>query len=128
MDLTKEEVLKLHREMWGDMQKELGDNPSEPKRFTFKNDWVKKHGYVNEWGVSDILDNCFLCEFAIGKRYEDNFRKMRCKYCPIDWSDLTDPLSLNHGFCIDTDDSGYEVWQVAPISEILALPEREEIK
>lgn len=128
MDLTREQALKLHREMWSDMQKELGDNPSEQNRYYFKYDWVVGHGYVDKYGygIPTIMDNCFLCEFAIGKRR--SITTMRCNYCPIDWSDLTNSSSDLHGFCIDTDDSGYEVWQVAPISKILALPEREEIK
>lgn len=128
MDLTREQALKLHREMWGDMQKELGDEPSELKRFHFKYDWLKKYGYVDKYGVPNIMDNCFLCEFALDKQYEDNFSHMRCNYCPIDWSELTDPSSDRHGFCIYINNTGYEVWQVAPISKILALPEREETK
>lgn len=126
MKLTKEKALKLHREMWGDMQKELGDNPSEQDRCDFKYDWVERHGYVDKYGISNIMDNCFLCEFAIGKRR--SFTTMRCNYCPIDWSELTDSSSDLHGFCIDIDDSGYEVWQVAPISKILELPERKGVK
>ena len=45
--LTKEKALKLHRQMWEDMQKELGDNPSYFERLDFKHEWCKKHGFVD---------------------------------------------------------------------------------
>lgn len=118
MDLTKEEALKLHREMWRDMQKELGDNPSEPKRFSFKDDWVKKHGYVNEWGMPDILDNCFLCEYANEQYLKSVEWKPVCHFCPIDWSSLTpNKDSIYYGTCI-------EIWQTEDIDKILLLPEK----
>ena len=74
--------------------------------------------------IEELMDAQGLVDKNIYKRYEDNFSKMRCEYCPIDWSNLTDSSSDLHGFCIYTDDTGYEVWQTAPISKILALPER----
>lgn len=45
--LTKEEALKLHGQMWSDMRKELGDNPSYLARLVFKNEWCKKHGFID---------------------------------------------------------------------------------
>ena len=45
--LTKEEALKLHRQMWSDMQKELGDNPSYFERLDFKDEWCKKHRFID---------------------------------------------------------------------------------
>lgn len=124
MDLTKEEALKLHREMWGDMQKELGDNPDPENRFTFKRNWIEDNGYTNKYG---ILDYCFLCEYAFNEKvkHRDNGGyDIRCFYCPIDWSELTSPSSINHGFCIYCNKSNYELHEIAPISKILALPER----
>lgn len=126
MELTREQALKLHRQMWSDMQDALGDNPDPNNRFIFKCNWIKDNGYINTYGVSDVLDDCFLCEYAFNEKVKrkDN---TRCFYCPIDWSELTSPLSINHGFCIySKSELGYELWQTAPISKILALPERVE--
>lgn len=111
MELTREEALRLHRQMWGDMQKELGDCPDIIDRVKFKHKWVEKHGYAY------ITNDCFLCEYAI-----------KCIHCPIDWSELTpDMVNSKFSFCTYRviNKYGYtEVWGVAPISEILALSER----
>lgn len=117
VELMREEALRLHRKMWTDMQKELGDCPTTVDRLVFKREWVKKHGYAN------VLYNCFLCEYAASN--EDD-RGCYCLLCPIDWS----PLSANRSsWCTSSyrqakschNDS---IHGNAPISEILTLPER----
>lgn len=127
MDLTREQALKLHKQMWGDMQKELGDTPNLWQRIDFKRDWIKRHGYIDEDGYTNIYDYCFLCEYAINerKRRRRDLPYRKCVLCPIDWSDLT-PIkrSERYGYCVYLNHDGHQVWGVAPISKILALPER----
>lgn len=98
MKLTKEEAIFYHRQMWSDMQKELGDNPNETDRIHFKKDWVCSH-----FPEERIFNNCFLCEYT-------SFKRLDCDKCPIKW---------NGDYC-----GTYYIR--APISELLALPEREE--
>lgn len=103
MRLTRQRALKLHRQMWTDMQKELGDNPKGGERVIFKDEWCEKH-FPNE----SIESSCFLCEYA-------NFGAHSCRRgqnCLVVWP---------YGDCT-THDYYYD----APISEILALLEREE--
>ena len=57
VDLTDAEILCLHKWMWTDMQKELGNNPGPKERMEFKFDWCYKHRVL-------IKHNCFLCEHA----------------------------------------------------------------
>lgn len=104
--LTREEALKYHRQMWSDMQKELGDEPSHVDRVDFKYDWCKKH-FPNEY----VCNDCFLCEYNIQHGEE------LCEdACLIDWTDST---GKNTGcFGSGTD------YAKSPISVILALPER----
>lgn len=118
--LTRKEALRLHREMWTDMQKELGDSPTTADRLVFKREWLKKHGYT------DVLHSCFLCEYVFNK----NDKVSYCLLCPIDWS----PLSANmSNYCTSPyrqskschNDS---IHGNAPISEILALQEKEDSK
>lgn len=101
MKLTREEALKLHRQMWTDMQTELEDNPPGAMRIFFKEKWKEKHfpGEV-------VSDNCFLCEVTRLRNCGGG-----CSKCPIVW-----PC----GRCFD-----HHYYYNAPISEILALPERE---
>lgn len=108
-NLTREKALELHRQMWADMQRDLGDNPSRRGRIDYKRRWIKKHfpEFIDEEDWELIRNNCFLCEYA-GDYTE-------CE-CPIEWP---------AGKCEDGDrDCDERNWQYIPISELLALPER----
>ena len=105
-ELTREEAIRLHKEMWKDMQTELGDTPPYHERVAFKRKWVAEH-FPNEHVNSD----CFLCEYAEHVT-KDSFT--RCRNCPIAWNS---GLFTNCRSIID--------YRYSPISVILALPERE---
>lgn len=107
--LTREEAIRLHREMWADMQANLGDNPDYVERVAFKKKWVEKY-FPNE----HVNSNCFLCEYA-QSIVEDSFT--RCRACPIAWNPCCDP----YGMAFDENKVDYKY---SPISAILALPER----
>lgn len=131
MKLSKEDAIRLHREMWTAMQKELGDilkwdfgrNP----RSLFKERWCNE----NVPGINVKYD-CLLCEYAVRQArkksdedyFEDYFEDgtVYCQYCPIDWPHDKECSAY---FC--ECETGV-VWSKSPISEILALPEREEDK
>lgn len=98
MVLTRERALELHRKMWSDMQKTLGDNPMPGKRVCFKENWIKEH-FPN----AEIINNCFLCEYVENET-------LNCRRCPIEWPGA---------FC-----GTYHLTE--PISKILALPEGED--
>ena len=104
MDLTREEALKLHRQMWSDMQKELGDCPEYGDRMLFKSKWCEER-----FPKEEVNAECFLCEYAVHKAGD-------CRGCPINWGAAT-----CQKYYIE---SGVD-WRYSPISEILALPERE---
>ena len=102
MKLTREEALKLHRQMWTDMQKVLGDNPRLSERVEFKLSWCESH-----FPDDDINACCFLCEYL----KQNHIRCYRGKGCLVKWP---------HGGCLEEN-----FYKTAPISVILALPERE---
>lgn len=58
MELTRERALELHRQMWTNMQRDLGDNPGYREREKYKNKWCKEH-FPDEY----IDNDCFLCEY-----------------------------------------------------------------
>lgn len=111
MKLTLEEALKLHREMWSDMQRELGDCPKGYDREEFKINWC-----IERFPEQMIACNCFLCEF------DEQYSNMMCSNCPIVWESLSDDGKDN--CCSQYKGIGGEIYKNAPISEILALPER----
>lgn len=109
MKLTREEALKYHRQMWTDMQKDIGDTDNAELRTDYKTEWCEKH-FPNE----EISAYCFLCDY-------DEQKHANCWNCPIDWPHDED------GFpdCCCKDAYGYPYYLTTPISVILALPERE---
>ena len=110
-NLTRERALELHRQMWSDMQKDLGDNPIGTDRVEYKIQWCNKH-----FPTEHIDNHCFLCEYA---NMTDKFYS--CMYCPIKWPNEAEFDGVS--YC--THNSYY---YNAPISEILALPEREDVE
>lgn len=105
MELTREEALSYHYQMWSDMQNDLGDDPSDDQRFIYKRKWIANN--FPEYS-GKIANNCFLCEYAGG-----NYTTCE-NICPVKWP---------AGRCEDSEDE--ENWDEMPISELLALPERE---
>ena len=57
MKLSEEMAVRLHRMMWSDMQKELGDKPSGEDRIEYKSRWIEKH-----FPGEPIASSCWLCE------------------------------------------------------------------
>lgn len=108
MELTRERALELHRQMWSDMQQELGDNPNSLARERYKRLWCQEH-FPDE----SIQDYCFLCEYAYNKYKSDG--GFPCRYCPIKW---------DCNYCFEGS-SIKKSYRDIPISELLALPERE---
>lgn len=107
MKLTKEQALFYHRQMWGDIQRELGNCPTGVDRIIYKEKWCQKH-FPNE----HIANDCFLCEYV----YTNNMKN--CKRCPIRWTTETADDAVTTYCCYNN------YYYDAPISEILALPER----
>lgn len=108
MELTRERALELHRQMWTDMQQELGDNPNSFERELYKRKWCREH-FPDE----NIQDCCFLCEYAHNKYKSDG--GFPCRYCLIKW---------DCNYCFEGD-SIKKSYRNMPISQLLALPERE---
>lgn len=111
--LTKEDALKYHRQMWTDMQKDIGNTCSGDKREEYKEKWCRKH-----FPGIYIMHSCFCCE------YDSQKGNGNCEFCPIKW-----PVNLGDGMnCCShgpNNDKDYFYYLNAPISEILALPEDE---
>lgn len=129
MKLTAKEAYELHIKMWTAMQTELGDNPTAFQRIKFKNKWVKRN-FPN----SEVHANCFLCEFTKESDNELILKRCNCNRCILDWSSLCADGYVDMVTC---DDEYYDydysssidnIYLIAPISEILALPIKEKYR
>lgn len=101
--MKKEYIVFLHRRMWMDMMRDLGNCPIAEKRVNYKNEWCKKH-----FPHVRIENNCFLCEYTKRKQImdcDDN--------CPIVWAG---------GSCMN--EGSY--YKKMLISELLAQPMRKD--
>lgn len=113
VELTDAEILCMHKWMWTDMQKELGDNPLFYERIDYKHRWCEEHNIL-------LWNTCFLCHHA---GVDDFFDLPNCSQCLVLWP---------NGVCCYDQDSGSEDeyyansdYLNAPISDILNLPTRE---
>lgn len=102
MKMSEEMAVRLHRMMWSDMQKELGDRPSGNDRLKFKREWVERN-----FPGEHIANDCWLCEYA--SSVVDRGGDPYCMHCPIKWPNC-------HCNTI-----GFS-YAKKPISEILAVP------
>ena len=107
MKMSEEMAIKLHRMMWSDMQKELGDTPDLRARNKFKEKWCAFH-----FPDDHISFNCFLCDYC-----GHSGGNKGCNNCPVEWPDSTCSSAFGQP-PVKTD------YRFAPISEILALPTR----
>lgn len=112
MELTREQALKLHRQMWTDMQRDLGDCPTGIERVNYKEKWCEEHFLTGM-----IANDCFLCEYAF-----HNSESIGCNSCPIIWGNED---KTPCGYCCGDDYDNSNSYHNMPISQLLALPERE---
>lgn len=113
MELTRERALELHRQMWSDMQRDLGDCPTSGQRIRYKDTWCAEH-----FPDDSIQESCFLCEYA-DQHIKDFYKP--CEKCPIIWLNENE-VNVNKYFCCSGSENGR--YYSMPISELLALPER----
>lgn len=123
MPMTREEALKYHRQMWGDMLENIGDEATADEREDFKEKWLRAH-----FPGENFRHNCILCTYV---KKDINSNK-KCRNCPINWEKLVsgdEPYVPHGGRCyLEYKGGGVEgaIYLDAPISEILALPERKD--
>lgn len=94
--LSKDEAIKLHREMWTWIADEIKDS-------LYSSHITKTEYFTDVLGfdIQDVLyneeieSNCFLCHYACNKAKENNTITI-CKWCPLDWNTKT-----NTQMCLD---------------------------
>ena len=139
--LSREEAIRLHREMWNWIADE-NEKGNDVDKWLF----LIKEGFIESKDLEVILESdeykidcyCFCCEYAKQKADENGEEyDYRCKYCPLEWGNANKDLLF---MCCDhkreNDDEGlYCLWNdedILPIEkakyarQIANLPERKE--
>ena len=139
--LTREDAIRLHREMWNWIadENEEGNNV-EKWDFLIKEGFIKSRDPEAFIPCTDyeIDHDCFCCEYAKQKAEEDGEEyDYRCQYCPLKWgNENKDLLYMCCEYATENDDEGlYCLWADEDIlpskkaeyaRQIANLPEREE--
>lgn len=135
MNISREEAIRKHREMWNWIAEQYENTLNEDDRPVthLKKDFIKEH-YPND----DPDSKCYCCEYA-EKTLKPELEKSEyiCKRCPLEWPSTCHELMCMH----KTDDLNYDglyeqiMWQSHPYvanykkaasiaREIANLPER----
>lgn len=90
MELTKEEAIRLHRELWG----WLAENPGRDKR-----EWPEWED--NGGKFPRVRNLCFACEYDHQEGIKNH--SYACSDCPFEWPGKT---------CENMEDNGlYNLWK-----------------
>ena len=87
-EFTKEQAIKLHRDMWKWITKQIARN-KEPLYI----DELKEKYIANHTEFESVNYDCFACEYA-KQEQQKVFKKWhgfnRCKFCPLEWGTAGD--------------------------------------
>ena len=101
MTLTREEAIRIHRDMWRYL-KEHGAGKGAEERGILKHQYCEEHGY-------SFISSCALCEYAI--------RRGCCDACPAIWGSEDEQRSF---FCEEVEE-GHIDWRYSDIDDIINI-------
>lgn len=128
MNLTREEAIRFHRDMWTWIAKQeegltLSSNPIDRMHERYE----LKREYLNLCHIDpmDIESACFLCEYSLqqARLHEDPIPyESQCRYCPLDWGDSASEIPCQ--YTDDEEEVENPHWVYSPAEMIANLPER----
>lgn len=106
MELTREEAIRIHRDMWRYL-KEHGAEYNALERCDLKKQYCKEHGY-------SFYYDCVLCEYA-----EQNGG---CDACPAIWGgeDKKKKAFCQWNYSVDME-AGWIDWRYSDIDDIINI-------
>lgn len=129
--MTKEESIKMFREMWSDMADYIENVKRPIDVWHFKSNWLRERNIR-------CMSECPLCQYSYDLYCNFNFNSVythMCQACPIEWESDTDSfmcefkhiIGVNDGLWVMCRDA--ETWQeqAALARKISELPEREDV-
>ena len=118
--LTKEEAVRLHRELWNKIAELIKENGIE--KYDYNIDKIKKSA-LEELGYDpkNIYEYCWCCE------YNNEHGGYRCKRCPVEWDNIICSESEFGEFWYAVEDEESEELAYNIAIKIANLPEREDV-
>lgn len=123
-NLTKEEAIRLHREMWDFIHKGINENGVDIP--TVRGDL--KDEFLNSIGLEKykVKNQCFLCEYSYQQCIRNLDTKNFCYYCPLDWCVGCDNKNnCKKIFCCECGKTNRLNWQFSDCETIRDLKEKE---
>lgn len=78
-DITKEETISLHRQMWGWIADKIEEEQKIHNIHYLKQDYLEERG-------EQAVNNCYCCEYAERQSMlEPAAESNHCICCPLDW-------------------------------------------
>ena len=105
MILTREEAIRIHRDMWRYL-KEHGAGKETIERKELKHNYCRTHGYNFKY-------NCVLCEYA------DSYGG--CCACPAIWGSEDEKQGVFCEGCEKGVEEGYIDWRYSDLDDIINI-------
>lgn len=105
MTLTREEAIRIHRDMWRYL-KECRAEKSAIERGELKHKYCKEHGYL-------FKSNCALCEYA------DSYGG--CHACPAIWGGEDEKQGFFCTGCKRDVEEGHIDWRYSNLDDIINI-------
>lgn len=90
LNLTREEAIRKHRNMWRWIAKRVLKDKDVHMITSYK------HEYMQKYFKNQCVHNCFLCEYA----------NENCTKCPIDWKSKMQDVEGARCYCLDNKEEG----------------------
>ena len=74
-EITKEEAIKKHRQLWGYIAAEIGNNNGKPV--------TKQTAFLRLFPGEQVQSDCFLCEYNEQQKRKTERCCKSCEYCPL---------------------------------------------
>ena len=130
--LSKEEAIRLHKEMWNYVKDNFRPHEREKSRSLLKSDFIfNKLGYTDS---EPVYQDCFLCEYAkqqyhkFNKPSEIEDGRLYCKYCPAIWGteNIANMFFCEHNYPVEEGADNIIDWRFSNIDDIINIKIKED--
>ena len=126
--LSKEEAIRLHKEMWNYVKDNVFDPYSPNSRYMSKVQFIE----LNH--LEPVNQHCFLCEYAMQQYHMSNKPSefedgsLYCKYCPAIWGteNIANMFFCEHNYPVEEGADNIIDWRFSNIDDIINIKIKED--